>query len=170
MSERKLRFRIRRGNFEVELEGEFDYVKEKFEDLMAQTPSAAGIGQPQPGASTLDILAESTTAESLEGILEATPEGKLHFVIPFDRISAKEAIGLMLYRAHPAPLPDDELIQLLSTSWRAIKDNVARARISELRKEGRLIPNDGRYSLSGAGVQWITNQVLPRLKQQQTSP
>ncbi len=61
---------------------------------------------------------------------------------------------------------DDELVQLLSTSWRAIKDNVARARISELRKEGRLIPNDGRFSLSGAGVQWITTEVLPRFKQQ----
>jgi len=29
-AENRLRFRIRRGNFEVELEGESEYVKEKF--------------------------------------------------------------------------------------------------------------------------------------------
>jgi len=47
-----LRFRIRRGNFEVELEGEFDYVQGKFEELMQSQPVAAGgmqaLGE-QPG-------------------------------------------------------------------------------------------------------------------------
>jgi len=102
--------------------------------------------------------------DELTGILETTPEGKLHFTIPFDKISAKEAIGLILYGSNPAPVEDAKLIELLQTSWKAIKDNVVRARVSELRKEGKLIAEQGRYSLSGAGGQWISQEVLPKIK------
>ena len=160
MSERKLRFRIRRGNFEVELEGEFEYVQGKFEELMRSQPAAIGGGQ---------VLGDQSgqafaPGEELAGILETTPEGKLHFTIPFDRISAKEAIGLILYGSNPAPIEDAKLIELLGTSWKAVKDNVVRARVSELRKEGKLIAEQGRYSLSGAGLQWISQEVLPKLR------
>ncbi len=31
---RNLRFKIRRGNYEIELDGDFDYVREKFEELL----------------------------------------------------------------------------------------------------------------------------------------
>jgi hypothetical protein len=160
LSERKLRFRIRRGNFEVELEGEFDYVHGKFEELMQSQPVAVGGGQ---------VLGDQSgqafaPGEELTGILETTPEGKLHFTIPFDRISAKEAIGLILYGSNPAPIEDAKLIELLGTSWKAVKDNVVRARVSELRKEGKLIAEQGRYSLSGAGLQWISQEVLPKLR------
>jgi hypothetical protein len=102
--------------------------------------------------------------EELTGILEKTPDGKLHFTIPFDRISAKEAIGLLLYSANPSALEDVNLIELLGISWKAVKDNVVRARVSELRKEGKLIAEQGRYTLSGAGLQWISQEVLPKLK------
>jgi DNA-binding transcriptional regulator PaaX len=96
--------------------------------------------------------------------LETTPEGKLHFTIPFDKISAKEAIGLILYGSNPTPIEDAKLIELLQTSWKAVKDNVVRARVSELRKEGKLIAEQGRYSLSGAGIQWISQDVLPKIR------
>ena len=102
--------------------------------------------------------------EELAGILETTPEGKLHFTIPFDRISAKEAIGLLIYSSNPNPLEDAKVIEFLGTSWKAVKDNVIRARVSELRKEGKLIAEQGRYSLSGAGLQWITKEVLPKIR------
>jgi hypothetical protein len=100
----------------------------------------------------------------LAGILETTPEGKLHFTVPFDRISAKEAIGLILYGSNPMSVEDAALIELLGTSWKSVKDNVVRARISELRKEGKLIAEQGKYSLSGAGLQWIRQDVLPKLR------
>jgi hypothetical protein len=156
LSERRLRFRLRRGNFEVELEGDFEYVKGKFEELLSQpstqlTESADGTVEVIPG-------------EELTGILEKSPDGKLHFTIPFDRISAKEAIGLIIYSASPSALEDATLIELLGTSWKSVKDNVVRARVSELRKEGKLIAEQGRYLLSGAGMQWITQEVLPKLK------
>ena len=157
LSEKGLRFRLRRGNFEVELEGDFEYVRGKFEELLQS--QAQTITQ-----STDRLLDDLMPGEELTGILEKTPEGKLHFTIPFDRISAKEAIGLLLYSANPSALEDASLIELLGTSWKAVKDNVVRARVSELRKEGKLIAEQGRYTLSGAGIQWITQEVLPKLK------
>lgn len=160
MSERKLRFRIRRGNFEVELEGEFDYVQGKFEELMRSQPVSTG-GVQAMGEQSSQVFAPG---EELAGILETTSEGKLHFTIPFDKISAKEAIGIILYGSNPAPIEDAKLIELLATSWKAVKDNVVRARVSELRKEGKLIAEQGKYSLSGAGLQWIGQEVLPKLR------
>jgi hypothetical protein len=160
LSEKRLRFRLRRGNFEVELEGEYEYVKGKFEELMQSQP-AAGFG-------TQTLVDQSsqmfTPGDELTGILETTPEGKLHFTIPFDKISAKEAIGLILYGSNPTSIEDAKLIEFLGTSWKAVKDNVVRARVSELRKEGKLIAEQGRYTLSGAGIQWISQEVLPKIR------
>jgi len=161
LSERRLRFRLRRGNFEVELEGDFDYVRAKFEELLQSQPSVQAVSSSVVGDQSLEGV---VPAEELAGILETTPDGKLHFTIPFDRISAKEAIGLLLYSSNPAPIEDAKLIELLGTSWKAVKDNVVRARVSELRKEGKLIAEQGRYSLSGAGLQWISTEVLPKLR------
>ena len=157
LSEKSLRFRLRRGNFEVELECDFEYVRGKFEELLQS--QAQTVTQP-----TDRLVDDLMPGEELTGILEKTPEGKLHFTIPFDRISAKEAIGLLLYSANPSVLEDASLIELLGTSWKAVKDNVVRARVSELRKEGKLIAEQGKYMLSGAGIQWITQEVLPKLK------
>jgi len=162
VSERKLRFRIRRGNFEVELEGDSEYVKGKFEELMQSQPTPLGAQQGGVDQSLESFI----PGEELNGILETSADGKLHFTIPFDRISAKEAIGLILYSCNPSPLEDAKLIELLGTSWKAVKDNVIRARVSELRKEGKLIAEQGRYSLSGAGLQWIGQEVLPKLRPQ----
>jgi predicted transcriptional regulator len=41
---------------------------------------------------------------------------------------------------------------------------VVRARVSELRKEGKLIAEQGRYRLSGAGLQWIGQEIIPTLR------
>jgi hypothetical protein len=157
-----LRFRIRRGSFEVELEGEFGYVKEKFEELMAQQPAYPGPAQEEARVQSTTI--ESIGGEDLEGILETGPDGKPHFTIPFDSLTAKEAIGLVLYKAQPTSLGDKELSDLLNASWRTTKPHVIRARASELRKDGKLITEKGKYSLSGAGLQWIRAEVIPSLR------
>lgn len=160
MSERRLRFKIRRGNYEVELEGDFDYVRGKFEELLQ--PQSVPVGMQPAGQE--QFVEPVMPGEELMGILETTPDGKLHFTIPFDRISAKEAIGLILLSTNPSPMEDGRLIELLGTSWKAVKDNVVRARVSELRKEGKLIAEQGHYSLSGAGLQWINQEVLPKVR------
>jgi hypothetical protein len=161
-AENKLRFRIRRGSFEVELEGDFGYVKGKFEELMAQQPPSSVPVQEE--ARTESTTMETLGGEDLEGILETGPDGKPHFTIPFDSLTAKEAIGLVLYKAQPTPLGDKELSDLLNASWKTTKPHVIRARASELRKDGKLITEKGRYSLSGAGLQWIRADVIPSLR------
>jgi len=161
-AEKRLRFRIRRGNFEVELEGESEYVKEKFEELMAQQPPPPIVAQEE--ARPAPVMPETLGGEDLEGILETGPDGKPHFTIPFDSLTAKEAIGLVLYKAQPTPLGDKDLSDLLNASWRATKPHVIRARASELRKDGKLITEKGRYSLSGAGLQWVRSEVIPSLR------
>ena len=160
MSQKTLRFRLRRGNFEVELEGEYDYVRGKFEELM-KSQAAGSVGATSVGDQPGQVF---VPGDELVGILETTPEGKLHFTIPFDKISAKEAIGLILYGSNPVSIEDAKLIEFLQSSWKAVKDNVVRARVSELRKEGKLIAEQGRYSLSGAGIQWISQDVLPKVR------
>ena len=161
-SERKLRFRIRKGDFEVELEGDHDYVKERFEDL-EKTLGPAGALVLAPHA----VPSPSPTNEQpigITGIVEFTAEGKPHLTVPVDTLSAKEAISLVMFSMHPKPLGDDDLSSLLSSSWKTTGESIVRARISELRREGKVITERGNYVLSGAGVQWIQNDILPRLQ------
>jgi hypothetical protein len=58
----------------------------------------------------------------------------------------------------------EELSLLLSSSWKTMKPEAVRARASELRREGRLVAENGKYSLSGAGMQWVENDILRRLR------
>jgi hypothetical protein len=162
-SERKLKFRIRRGDFEVELEGEFDYVKTRFEELENSLKPTPSLGK-TPEQQTVTTVANPESSVGITGIVEFTAEGKPHLTVPVDTLSAKEAISLVMFSLHPKPLGDDDLSSLLSSSWKTTGESIVRARISELRREGRVITERGNYVLSGAGVQWIQNDVLPRLQ------
>ncbi len=159
-SEKKLRFRIRKGDFEVELEGDHDYVRERFEDL-EKTLGPTGSLILAPQLSPTPSLEQSV---GIAGIVEFTSEGKPHLTVPVDTLSAKEAISLVMFSMHPKPLGDDDLSSLLSSSWKTTGESIVRARISELRREGKVITERGNYVLSGAGVQWIQNDILPRLQ------
>jgi hypothetical protein len=161
-SEKRLRFRIRRGDFEIELEGDHEYVRERFEDLEKTLgPTGSLITAPTVSSNT------STPSEQpigITGVVEFTAEGKPHLTVPVDTLSAKEAISLVMFSMHPKPLGDDDLSSLLSSSWKTTGESIVRARISELRREGKVITERGNYVLSGAGVQWIQNDILPRLQ------
>jgi hypothetical protein len=168
-SERRLRFRIRRGNLEIELEGPFDYVKQEYEKSVQElkVPVAGSVTAVEEPI-TREQVPLGETLEELTGILETTANGKPHFSVPFNSLTAKEAIGLLLFRSYPSSLSDEELSELLSSSWKTTKAHVVRARASELRKEGKLIADKGRYSLSGAGLQWIRSDILRRLRESRT--
>ena len=161
----RLRFRVKRGDLEVELEGNFDYVKERFETLMRDvtlSPTAvASLSQISTVASPSQPLVLPLT---LDGIVESGPDGKPRLTIPVDMITAKEALALILYALNPTQFSDEELSTLLSSSWKTMKSEAVRARASELRRDGRLVADKGKYNLSGAGIQWIQNDVLPKLK------
>jgi len=163
----RLRFRIRRGDLEIELEGNFDYVREKFEDLMKDVTLVPSVVQPISAMSAGASVAQPVALPlSLEGVVERGPDGKPRLTVPVDMITAKEALALVLYALHPSQLSDEELSTLLSSSWKTMKAEAVRARASELRRDGRLVADKGKYNLSGAGIQWIQNEVLTKLKRQ----
>jgi hypothetical protein len=163
--ERKLRFKIRRADgSEIELEGDYEYVKERFEEFMKELPAPQVVA---PTAISTQIAAQHTQIQpttDLQGIVEQTPEGRVHLVIPIDSITAKEAVALMIFIHHPNLVSYQELSSELSSNWKTTRESVVRARASELRKEGRLIVESGRYGLSGAGIQWVRGQILPKIR------
>ena len=157
-----MRFRIRRGDFEVELEGDHDYVRERFEDLEKTLGPTGSPVIVSPSSTPVSGALEQPIG--ITGVVEFTSEGKPHLTVPVDTLSAKEAISLVMFSLHPKPLGDDDLSSLLSSSWKTTGESIVRARISELRREGKVIAERGNYVLSGAGVQWIQNDILPRLQ------
>ncbi|MGQ9542504.1 MAG: hypothetical protein ACUVTM_00235 [Candidatus Bathyarchaeia archaeon] len=160
--ERSLRFRIKRGEYEIELEGGFDYVREQFERLLESLSPVDGTGRAGPQARPgFEGLSRS---DLLRGIVEFNDDGKPRLAVPVDSLKAKEALALILYATRPVALECVELSSLLSSSWKTMKPEAVRARASELRREGLLVADDGRYTLSGAGVQWVEAEVLSRFK------
>jgi hypothetical protein len=160
--EKRLRFRIRTRDQEIELEGDFDYVKEKFESLVENLrlkDQLVNAKQEQP-----PISEPSEPSDSLKGIIQFSGEGRPYLTVPADSLSAKEALALVLYSTHPKTFGDDELSSLLGSSWKTTSGAVVRARASELKREGKLIAEKGAYVLSGAGVQWVTGEIIPNLK------
>ncbi|HZD12615.1 MAG TPA: hypothetical protein VE177_03760 [Candidatus Binatus sp.] len=170
----KLRFRIRRRDYEIELEGNFDYVKEKFESIaetfqhhLKQEPPLSMIqshASIESGPSQISSAAQQPPPELLAGIIQFSNEGRPHLTVQADRLTAKEALALVLYATHPKPLGDDDLSGMLGSSWKTTSGAVVRARASELKREGKLIAEKGSYILSGAGIQWVTGDLIPDLR------
>ena len=160
---KRLRFRIRKGDFEVELEGDHEYVRQQFESLSErfEAPRAPAQTAPMVEAPT---PAAPTTQDQLEGIVQYSSGGRPHLTVPADSLSAKEALALVLFAIHPRPFGDDELSSLLQASWKTTSGAVVRARASELKREGKLIAEKGTYVLSGAGIQWVRTDIIPNLK------
>jgi len=144
--EKRLRFRIKTRDQEIELEGDFEYVRDKFENLVE------------------NLRLNDGPSDLLKGIVQFSGEGRPYLTVPADSLSAKEALALVLYATHPKTFGDDELSTLLGASWKTTSGAVVRARASELKREGKLIAEKGSYVLSGAGVQWVTGEVIPGLK------
>ncbi len=165
--ERRLRFRIRKGDLEVELEGDLEYVRAQYEKLFQELDLQTGSRQPeQTNKGTLSPHPASQAP--LEGIVQFSDEGRPHLTVPADSLSAKEALALVLYATHPKPFGDDELSNLLGASWKTTSGAIIRARASELKREGKLIAERGSYVLSGAGVQWVKGDVIPNLRKTMT--
>lgn len=163
VEDKKLRFRIRRGELEIELEGDFSYVREQYERFSEKLEFERGPLQPTESSGLVTSL-PSDAEDPLKGILQFSTEGRPHLTVPADAVSAKEALALVLYATHPKPLGDDELSGLLGASWKTTSGAIIRARASELKREGKLIAERGSYMLSGAGVQWVKGDLVPNLR------
>ena len=161
--EKRLRFRIRRGDLEVELEGDFGYVREQYEKF-SENLDLHHPHSKQLELSSVPASLPSASQDPLEGIIQLSSEGRPHLTVPADSVSAKEALALVLYATHPKPFGDDELSSLLGASWKTTSGAIVRARASELKREGKLIAERGSYMLSGAGIQWVKTDLLPNLR------
>ena len=161
MSDGILRFRIKKGNDEIELEGEFKYVSEKFEDLLNDFPSSLNI-ESEP--TMVNQQSKSGLPPQLINIVETTAEGRPILTIPFDMITSKEAIAIFLYANKTKMLSDKELSNLLTLGWKTTRPEAVRARASELRREGKLIAENGTYTLSGAEIQCVELNIIEKIK------
>ncbi len=161
--EKKLRFRIKTRDQEIELEGDFEYVRDKFENLVEDVQFKQAVVQ-SAAMEPVHTIESSEPSDLLKGIVQYSGEGRPYLTVPADSLSAKEALALVLYATHPKTFGDDELSTLLGSSWKTTSGAVVRARASELKREGKLIAEKGSYVLSGAGVQWVTVEVIPGLK------
>jgi hypothetical protein len=105
----------------------------------------------------IDSLVVSQSAsvgekEVLEGIVESTADGPV-IVVPRDRLTDKEAVGVLLYAMDPAGLKPKEMSRLLSLSG-FLSVGFA-SRISELKREGLAYKEADTYRLTVAGKKWI---------------
>src|SRR5260370_13651688 len=135
--EKRLRFRIKNHNQEIELEGDFEYVRDKFENLVESLRLKDGIVQTKP--EHVQALETSEPSDLLKGIVQFSGEGRPYLTVPADSLSAKEALALVLYATHPKTFGDDELSTLLGSSWNTTSGAVVRARANDLNSEGKLI-------------------------------
>ena len=98
--------------------------------------------------------------EILSGIISRSEEGPL-ITLPRERLSDKEAIGLLLYAQDPKAIEPKRIGRLLELSGRP--SSGFGARLSEMRREGLVVREDGAYRLSPVGKRWVED-LINRLK------
>lgn len=113
----------------------------------------------------IDNIMSSTESEyeeaALQGIIESSADGP-QLIVPKDRVSNKEAIGLLLYAEDTKALEPREIGSLLSLSGHTSRSYGSR--LSEMRREGTIIKEGNGYRLSTPGKKWIEN-LIPSLQE-----
>jgi len=99
--------------------------------------------------------------ELLSGIITSLKDGPL-LTLSRERLSDKEAIGLILYAQDPKMLEPKRISKLLGLSGRP--STGFGARLSEMRREGLAVKENGAYGLSVMGKRWVEN-LIKRLKE-----
>ena len=137
----KVRVTVRRPYGDIEVEGES--LDEVVEGLQSFPEWLAVIDRLVPS-----LEEERAGMIVLEGVVDTTPEGP-QLTVAKDRISNKEAIGLLLYAKDPEPLEPREIGRLLSLSGHG--SSGFGSRLSEMRREGTLLREGEGYRLSATG-------------------
>lgn len=151
MSMSRYRLRIKREFGEFEVEGATP--EELLESLK---------GLPEVFRKVDEALSKPAPSEpkiSLKGIVETTSEGPV-LTVPRDRISDKEALGILLYSLTSAR--SSELYRLLNLSGKLSPG--APSRLSEMKREGLVVKDGDQYKLTMAGIRMVEEDTLPRLK------
>lgn len=151
MSMSRYRLRIKREFGEFEVEGATP--EEILESLR---------GLPEVLRKVDEVLSKPALSGpkiSLKGIVETTSEGPV-LTVPRDRISDKEALGVLLYSLTSAR--SSELYRLLNLSGKLSPG--APSRLSEMKREGLVVKDGDQYKLTMAGIRMVEEKILPRLK------
>ena len=103
----------------------------------------------------------------LEGIIEYGTDGIPKILVAPEKLTAKEVIGLLLYAKKQSAIGLRELSSLVSRNWKSVPIEYISANLSQIRQ---FIIMEGKrggfsYRLSGAGISWVENSVIPRLRQ-----
>ena len=98
--------------------------------------------------------------EELRGIVEFTVDGPA-IIVPLAKLTAKEAIGLLLYASGPDGLESKRISRMLSMSGVVMAGYAAR--MSEMKREGLLVKEGDRYRLSVRGRSWVED-IISRLR------
>lgn len=144
----KLRVLLKRPFGEVEIEG--GSLDELVENLKVLPDWLSVIEKLVSGP---ELSGEPS--ELLSGLTEASQEGPL-LTVAKERISDKEAIGLLLYAAGARLLEPKSIGRLLELSGRPCPG--LGARLSELRREGLVLKDGAAYRLSAAGKDWVEKE------------
>src|SRR2546422_11608828 len=99
--EKRLRFRIRTRDQEIELEGDCEYVRDKFENLVENLHLKDGVAQTR--LEPVQTLEVSESSDLVKGRVQFSGEGRPDLTVPADSLSGKEALALVLDATHPKP-------------------------------------------------------------------
>ena len=145
----KVRIVLHRSYGDIELEAEtFDEIIEKIK----QFPE------------WLEVIDSMVTAQAtavsekdiLSGIVQTTADGPV-ITVPRDRLTDREAVGILLYAMDPEGLRPREMSRLLSLSG-FLSVGFA-SRLSELKREGFAYKEGDIYLLTVAGKSWVEGLV-----------
>ena len=145
----KVRIVLHRSYGNIELEAEtFDEIIEKIKEF----------------PEWLEVIDSMVTAQAtavsekdiLSGIVQTTADGPV-ITVPRDRLTDREAVGILLYAMDPEGLRPREMSRLLSLSG-FLSVGFA-SRLSELKREGFAYKEGDIYLLTVAGKSWVEGLV-----------
>ena len=152
----KIRIVVKRPFGNIELEGEsLDEIIEglkEFPEWLDIIDKLILKAEPQGTPTVME--------EMLSGLVVFSEEGPL-IVLSREELSDKEAIGLLLYAMSSEALEPKKVGKLLELSGRP--STGFGARLSEMKREGLVVKENGSYRLSLIGKRWVED-LIKRLK------
>jgi len=130
--------------------GDLEVEADNFEELVN------GLGELYKWSNTIDeVIATGSKMEEkdmLKGVVEHTKEGPT-IIAPKEKLTSKEAIGILLYAKGSEGLKPQQVGHLLSLS--GFLSLGYGSRLSELRREGLVYKDGELYRLTAQGKRWV---------------
>ena len=176
------RFRIRRGDFEIEYEGEDS--SDKYDNVIELVDNAPRLEPPHRESSAKQVkndvqtrAPERPSEASLDGFelpdrgrlerIEFSSDGLKFPPTSFTALTIDDAIGLLLYELNKSVRPVIISI-LLTKGWKKVTPNNVRSRLTGKGKSftlAKYVVKEGEgYRLTGQGNEWVKTTVVAKLE------